>query len=46
MACAVDGMEVSDQMISDLPAISLKVFDLLATEYADGDGGGKEDEED
>jgi len=41
VSCAVDGMHVSVARLSELPAISIRMTDLLAQEY-DGDGAESE----
>jgi len=37
VSCAVDGMHVSLARLAELPAISIRMTDLLAQEYNDGD---------
>lgn len=38
IACALDGMEVREEMIGELPAVSMRLYDVLAAEYAGEEG--------
>lgn len=38
VACALDGMEVREELMEELPAISMRLYDVLAAEYAGEEG--------